>query len=77
MTNKFSGPIEAMSVELSLALERAAEHLETCRQHAAVGPDDLDQASMDARELAADIGSKYGGDERLERVLRVLTQMGL
>jgi hypothetical protein len=75
--NKFSAPIEALSVQLAQALERAAEHLETCRSHPRVSDAGLVDAAAAARDLASEIGSKSAGDERLDHLLRVLTDMGL
>jgi hypothetical protein len=77
VTNKFSGPIEALTVQLSEVLERAAEHLETIPSHPKASDDALVAAAEAARELAAEIGSASGGDERLDLVLRTLTSMGL
>jgi len=74
---KFTGPIEAAAAELTAALDRAAEHLETCAAHPVVSDEGLRSAAEAARELAAEIGSKSGGDERLDLLLRVLAEMRL
>ena len=73
----FSGDIERLSTELMIALERAAEHLETCSSDERVSDATMAEAADGARALASEIGSKECGDERLDLLLQTLDTLKL